>query len=73
MVPANILNSSLRQPTGGGPSALGLGEGLATTQCKNLTCYLLLKNLQNGLILWDDVSGLFYILLHYSLIILQFK
>jgi len=59
MVPANILNSSLRQLTGGGPSAWGLGEGLAITQFKNLTCYLFLKILQNGLILWDDVSGLF--------------
>jgi hypothetical protein len=64
MVPANILNSSLRQLTGGGPSAWDLGEGLATTQCKSLTCYLFLNNLQNGLILWDDVFGLFYILLH---------
>ena len=53
IVPANVLNSSLRQPTGGGPSALGLGEGLATTQCENLTCHLFLKNSSK----WTDPLG----------------
>jgi len=39
---ANILNEKSRQPTKGGPTAWGLGEGLTTPHCKKTAHYEML-------------------------------